>query len=84
MILVRSAGGTLCFLIRQKEEESALASLARTYPGRPIEVVQRRAGLLIACVETPAGLTERTSRPPLSIVDLQLNQVDPSRRASLS
>lgn len=84
MILVRSAGGTLCFLVREKEEEAALGALARTYPGRAVEIVERRAGLLIVCVEAPTGQTVGGPRPALSIVDLRLNQPDPSRRATLS
>ena len=79
MILARSAGGTLCFVIRLAEEESALGLLAASYPGRSIEVVDRRAGLLIACVGTqPSG-----RHPALSIVGLRLNETEPDRRAAL-
>lgn len=85
MILARSAGGTLCFVIRAAEEVSALGLLASSYPGRCIEVVDRRAGLLIACVAANSGdPTQPAGRhPALSIVGLRLNETEPDRRAAL-
>lgn len=84
MILVRTLGETLYFLLGEKEEETCFARLAETYPGRALEVVERRAGLLIARVGgRPAQEGERLSSTgsALTIVGLPLRSVRRAPRA---
>lgn len=50
MILVRSDSSGAVFLVREGEEPAAFESLRKSYPGSPIQLLKRGAGLLLVRV----------------------------------
>lgn len=50
MILVRQTKGSLYFLIREGEDGRSDQNLKDLYPGRPVEVMERRHELMIVRV----------------------------------
>ena len=47
MILVRSDSSGAVFLVREGEEAAAFESLRKSYPGAPLELLKRGAGLVL-------------------------------------
>ncbi len=77
MILVRAMADTLYFLLREPEESAAATTLLDAYPGRRIDVVQKRDGLVLVRVTGGDEGTEGKAReaapgPGFAIVGLKL------------
>ena len=70
MILVRNRNGTLYFLAR--EGVDALDALRKSYPGRPLAVLERGEGLSILRVGDPKPAAEGGADEGLAIVNLVL------------
>ena len=70
MILVRNRNGTLYFLARDGAE--MLDSLRKSYPGRPLAVLERGEGLSILRVGDPKPTAEGGVDEGLAIVSLVL------------
>ena len=70
MILVRNRNGTLYFLARDGVD--ALDALRKSYPGRPLAVLERGEGLSLLRVGDPKPAVEGESGDGLAIVSLVL------------
>jgi hypothetical protein len=70
MILVRNRNGTLYFLTREGDE--ALESLRKSYPERPLAVLNKGDGLAIVRVGEPRPAADGEAGERLAIVNLVL------------
>lgn len=70
MILVRNRKGTLYFLAREGDE--ALDDLRKSYPGRPLAVLNKGDGLVILRVGDPRPAATGEADERLAIVSLVL------------
>jgi hypothetical protein len=73
MILVRRQHGAFYFLGRESDAAAALRRLEDGFPGRPVEVVFRRQGHVIARVGPSVEQTGREVwHPEFAAVDLEV------------
>lgn len=73
MILVRRQHGAFYFLGRESDAAAALRRLEDGFPGRPVEVVFRRQGHVIARVGPAVEPTGREVwHPEFASVDLEV------------
>jgi len=72
VILVRSNPSGVYFLVRVAQEEASLAALAVSFPGMPVQILQRNVEYLLVRLvrESPEGAAEPEALPTLWSVAL--------------